>query len=178
MNGEIQIIVPWGQDGNLGKAYNRLMEDVHDWVCFLDHDILHLNPNWYHMCLRAIDAVGHRAGWITGVTNAIACAYQLCPNAPKSQDILQHMAFAKKLHNKNGDRLVMVDAQTKRQWFSGFMILTHKQAWKDSGGFQDGFLGVDNYYHAALARAGYNGYVMPGMYMYHTYRLKSRWNQL
>jgi GT2 family glycosyltransferase len=173
---EIQIIVPWGSDGNLGAAYNRLMENVKDWVCFLDHDILHLNPNWYHMCKAAIKSVGHTAGWITGVTNAIACPDQLRMDAPKGGDIYTHMHFAKHCYKEHGDKLTLIDTDTMPLEFSGFMILTHKEAWEAAGGFDDGFLGVDNYYFRKLIKNDYKAYVMPGLYMYHLYGGKKQWD--
>ena len=173
---EIKIIVPWGEGPDLGKHYNRLMENVNDWVCFLDHDILQLNPNWYNIIKSAVRRVGHGAGWITGMTNAIACIHQLDVKAPKNQNIESHMKRAKQRHNKFGDRLDLIDPSSVQLPFSGFMILTHKKAWQAAGGFAPGFLGVDNEYWRAVVKAGYKTYVMPGLYMYHTYHLKSQWN--
>lgn len=173
---EIQIIVPWGQTDNLGSHYNRLMQNVDDWVCFIDHDILMLNPSWYHMCLNAIKKVGHTAGWITGVTNAIACPSQLDFSAPKNDDMTTHMRRAKQLYDKHGNKLEMMDPKTIRLEFSGFMILTHKEAWERTTGFCDGFLGVDNEYYRKITNLGYDTYVMPGLYMYHLYGTKKLWN--
>ena len=152
----IQVIIPWGPDKNLGATYNRLMETVDDWVCFLDHDILHVNPSWYHMCIAAASTLGHRAGWITGVTNRIACPYQRCSDAPKGDDIIEHMRYAKQRHNKHQANVHMIDPKNIQLPFSGFMILTHKKAWEDAQGFKDGFLGVDNDYHQKLITAGYS----------------------
>jgi GT2 family glycosyltransferase len=145
-----------------------------DWVCFLDHDILQLNPNWYHMCLSAIKSVGYSAGWITGMTNAIACSHQFKPHAPKNANILAHIDFAKKEYNSHSNKLIMMEDNVPLP-FSGFMILTHKKAWEKTGGFMDGFLGVDNDYYKKLEAAGYARYVMPGLYMYHIYGDKKRW---
>lgn len=175
---EIQIIIPWGQTNNLGAHYNRLMQKVDDWVCFLDHDILHLHPHWYHLCIDAVKRVGHRAGWLSGVTNAIACTKQLRQDAPKNDNIMAHMQFAKKLSTKYGNRLDLIDAKKIPLPFSGFMILTHKKAWEDAGGFEDGFLGVDNYYFNAITKKGYQAYVMPGVYMYHIYQKKKQWGNI
>jgi GT2 family glycosyltransferase len=172
---EIQVIVPWGADGNLGKAYNRSMKDVTDWVCFLDHDILHVNPQWYHICLAVAEQLGHQAGWITGVTNRIACPYQICADSPKTDDVMAHMRYAKKRYNKYSANAHMLDPKNIQLEFSGFMILTHKKAWEDAGGFCDGFLGVDNDYHRRIIRAGYKTYVLPGLYMYHIYGAKRQW---
>ena len=178
---EIEVIIPWGSNGNLGEAYNRLMRDcVKDWVCFIDHDILNLNPDWYHLICGAVKRVGHKAGWITGTTNAIACTNQLRTDAPKGHDIIEHMAFAKKVYKENGDRLIQIDPDDTTkvgclQLFSGFMIVTHKKAWEKVGGFKNGFLGVDNEYCKSLKNNGFDLYTLPGLYMYHTYKIKSQW---
>jgi hypothetical protein len=37
-------------------------------------------------------------------------------------------------------------------------------------GFESGFLGVDNAYHAAVAKAGFTVHVLRGLYVYHWYR--------
>lgn len=170
---EVEVIIPWNADGNLGEAYNRAMSEAKDWVCFLDHDILNCNPKWYHMCLTAITKVGHTAGWITGKTNSIACRQQLSANAPKNDDIMAHMLYAKQLHSLYGNKLEQLPKNLSPP-LSGFMILTHREAWEKCGGFTSGFLGVDNNYYRALMRAGYSAYLMPGLYMYHIYRQKTR----
>jgi GT2 family glycosyltransferase len=173
---DIQIIIPWGQNKDLGAHYNRLMESVNDWVCFLDHDILMLNPNWYRMCLNAVDRLGHKAGWITGKTNAIACPYQLDQTAPKNNDIVDHMRHARLLYDKHQNKIELIDFNTISFYFSGFMILTHKRAWGEAGGFPEGgFLGTDNEYHKKLIQSKYESYVMPGLYMYHLYHTKRFW---
>lgn len=174
---EIQIIVPWGADKNLGATYNRLMLNVTDWVCFLDHDILNVNPSWYHILLSVTKHLGHDAGWITGVTNRIACPYQYCPDAPKGDDILDHMRYAKRRFTTHEANAYLIDPNAITLEFSGFMILTHRAAWEVAGGFCDGFLGVDNDYHKKLIAAEYRTYVLPGLYMYHIYGAKNQWQQ-
>lgn len=173
---EIQIIVPYGSNKNLGATYNRLMQDVSDWVCFLDHDILNVNPNWYKICTAAIETIGHDAGWITGVTNRIACPFQICYDAPKDDDIMAHMAYAKNRYSRHQANAHLIDKDNMLLELSGFMILTHKEAWEATGGFCDGFLGVDNDYHRKILAAGYNTYVLPGLYMYHIYGAKNEWD--
>jgi GT2 family glycosyltransferase len=175
---DCQLIVPWGIDGNLGAAYNRLMMTVEDWVCFLDHDILNLNPHWYQMILTAIERHGHTAGLITGVTNAIACPIQLCRDAPQDMDLQKHMAYAKQRYQTHGDTTKLVIPEKMPLPFSGFMFITHKDAWRKAGGFTDGFLGVDNRYHEAVIAAGFKTYVLPGLYVFHTYHFKRLWEQL
>lgn len=169
----IDIRIPYEPGKQLGSAYNRAMETVEDWVLFLDHDVLLLNPNWYNACLAAIETVGHDAGWITCVTNRIGCRRQKSVPPGDHDDIVKHLAYAKQLWNVHGNKLEQeIGTQSP---FSGFFILTHKKAWQDVGGFKDGFTTVDNDYHKRLHQAGYALYVMPGIYVYHVYTRKGLW---
>ena len=65
---------------------------------------------------------------------------------------------------------IIEDVSNTCEKFAGFFILTHKQAWKDAGGFKEGFLGVDFDYYYRLRRAGYKRYVMKDLYLFHSYK--------
>lgn len=177
----MDIRIPYFEDMQLGRAYNIAMETVNDWVLFVDHDLMiPLNPYYYNACKMAIHELGHRAGWITCKTNRIACASQLCREAPKTNDIFEHMRHAKQLWRKHGKAYIKQNEGGKANGapFSGFFMLTHKKAWQDVGGFKDGFLGVDNDYYKKLLEYGYDTYVLQGVYVYHLYGLKKKWNEL
>lgn len=154
------------------------MNLVDDWVIFQDHDVLQLNPSWYHIVLETIAILGHSAGIITGVTNLIACPMQFCSDAPKNLDLMEHMKYAKKRFQKYGGRFNIVVPEKMPLPFSGFFMVTHKEAWEKAGGFKDGFLGVDNLYHEAVINAGYRTYVLPGLYMFHIYYHKQNWDKI
>jgi len=179
----IDIRIPYMPDMKLGRAYNLAMRTVNDWVLFMDHDILQLNPHYYEVCLGVTKKIGHKAGWITGVTNRIACEPQWCRTAPQNDDVMAHMRFAKQQWVKYGPTLLLIGNKKsgmnyngkKFAGFSGFFMLTHKKAWEDVKGFKDGFLGVDNDYYEKLIKLGYETYLMPGIYVYHIYRQKTKW---
>ena len=171
----IDVRIPYEPGSHLGAAYNRAMETVKDWALFLDHDVLvRCNPQWYEICQQAIREVGHTAGFITCVTNRISplSTNQFMPASPDTDDIKTHLGIAKKLWDRAGLNLREIPLTTKP--FSGFFLLTHKKAWLDVGGFIDGFLGVDSDYSLKIERAGYKRYVIGGLYVYHTYRMKER----
>ncbi len=180
---EIDIRIPYAENMQLGKAYNIAMRSVDDWVLFVDHDILQLNPHYHEVCLGVIKQVGHEAGWITCMTNSIACEAQWDREAPRNNDVMNHMRYAKQLWKEHGPKLMQVGNkemtyQGKRfAGFSGFFMLTHKKAWEKVGGFKDGFLGVDNDYYEKLIKAEYKTYVMMGIYVYHLYKQKTQWGK-
>jgi GT2 family glycosyltransferase len=172
------IAIPYWPDKELGKSYNYHMRNFNgDWICFQDHDVLQVNPNWFKMCCAVVDRVGKEAGMITCVTNSIAQGLQLRTDAPIEPNVLKHMQFAKKVELEHGWKPVEVTGKPNNQ-FSGFFFITHKQAWLDAGGFRHGFLGVDNYYHGDIEHRGYKAYVIPGLYAYHMYRLKMQWQSI
>ncbi len=169
----IDVRIPYDFQGRVGTAYNREMQTVKDWVLFFDHDVfISTNPHWYDMCLDAIKQVGHEAGWITGVTNRIGCSAQKAETWGASIDLenddyLQHVKYARMLWEKHGNKLVSANNHE----FSGFFILTHKKAWNAVGGVADKMF-VDRQYSRAIVKAGYQQYVMPGLYFYHLHKKK------
>jgi len=166
---KIDVIVPY-EPGNIGKAYNQAMAKVDDWVLFLDSDILLLRPQWYEMCLDAIEQVGHKAGWISGVTNRTWCDDQKFTPQSAHDDIRGHIKYSNELYRQYGSQLIKPQSDKP---MSGFFILTHKEAWEKVNGFTENvFMGVDNDYHKRLVSAGYELYIMPGLYMYHLHQIK------
>lgn len=155
----------------LALAYNRAMASTAaEWVLFLDQDLFICNPHWYAMCLSAIDQVGHEAGWITCVCNRIGAPQQRCRPDPDTDDVMDHIAFARRLYEQFGHTTKPCPGS-----LSGFFILTSKTAWRAAGGFNErrpGMLGVDNDYSRSVRRAGFGLFLMPGLYFYHLYKKK------
>lgn len=168
MSKEIPIIIPWRPGKQLGECMNDHMQKVEDWVLFMDHDVLQLNPNWYYMCQGAIDKVGHSAGWITCITNAIGCHWQRYASNDFETDLKHHVNISKTVFKQKGSELIEPSNYAP---FSGFFILTHKQAWERVGGFNNGWM-VDNPYDKAIREKGFKRYVMTGLYCYHMYHGK------
>ena len=164
-----QIRIPFKPDKMLGAAYNEIAEAVIDWVLIIDHDVLIIPPNWYYMCLEAIDKVGYKAGWITCMTNKIGCPLQRAHNNP-TQDMNWHYDYAYDMYKKYRGQLE--DVTDINGWkFSGMFILTHRQALSDIGRIPDNkFIGVDNWIYDRMKEHGYRMYIMKDFYVYHSYR--------
>ena len=160
--------VPYSPDGDLGGAYNRFMQLLPEdgWACFLDHDAIWTTRHWYDQIARAITAVPN-AGAITAVTNRIGNARQLARRAPADHDMRKHRKFGMVQLVQHGEKLVDI---TNAEPMSGVVIILSKVAWRACGPLPSGLLGVDNYLHAALRRAGRRVFLMPGLFVYHWYR--------
>jgi len=168
----IPVFIPWCDHGRIGKAYNDLMENhVEDWVIFMDHDVLLVNPLWHDICMATIKKVGHQAGMISCFTNRIGCKFQKAPGIDtKSDDIRYHRDFARNLYRKNKGKIKDLTTAPGGR-YSGMFILTHKKAWAAAGGFNEstGFFNVDCKYYTSIKNAGYRIYRMDDLYVYHGY---------
>jgi GT2 family glycosyltransferase len=162
----IEVRVPFDPGRNLGGAYNEAMRTVQDWVLFLDDDVfLRTQPAWYDIAVHAIQKAPN-AGLLTCVTNRIGCPQQRCVDAPKGDDMAEHIEFARRRFAMFGYTVNELPHAKP----SGMLMLTSKRAWERCGGFQEGFLGVDNAYAQAIRNAGMKVYLMEGLYVYHAYK--------
>lgn len=161
---KIDIRIAYEPGAKIGQDYNRIMrETAHEWVLFLDHDVLLLHPSWYEVCQRAIREHPD-AGLLTCFTNNIACKHQKDPGAPRGHDVAHHRARARVLWEEHG----YACTENRRWLIGGFFMLTSKAAWRKADGFpEDGFFGVDNEYHHRIMKAGFKCYRMDGLYGYH-----------
>jgi len=157
---------------NLGRAYNAFMERLRpsDWCCFLDHDAMWTTVHWYRQLLTAIEE-NPKAGLFAAMTNRIGRKSQIAPGCPQGHDILEHMAFGREQHEQHGAAARDVTATSP---ISGVVMCVSQDVWKQTGGFKDGFFGVDNQFHRDVRRAGRRVYLMPGLYVYHVYRADGR----
>jgi GT2 family glycosyltransferase len=164
----IDVRIPWEPDRKLGLAFNRAMATVDDWALILDHDVYLCHPDWYRICQKAIEQIGHHAGVITCVTNAIGCPLQRAHH-DKIQDMNWHVDFAVSRYEQVGNRY---DDVTDSQYrLSGLFFLTRRRVWNQIGPIPDDkFIGLDNWYDSRCREAGFRTYVLPGLYVYHGYR--------
>lgn len=180
---QITVCTPYEPERKLALAYNRAMEQAStEWVLFLDWDLFNCNPYWYDMCQLAVKKVGHEAGWITCMTNRIGAPQQKYDDAPTSNDVLEHMDYAKNVFKRHSvltpdGRLLDTAVIRIPGALSGFFILTSKTAWRKCGGFDENrkrLVGVDNIYSRDVSRAGFRLFCIPGLYFYHVYHEKTK----
>lgn len=169
----IDVRIAYEPDRKLAFAYNRIMEEtVCEWVLFLDQDLFICNPHWYTMCLEAVNSYP-QAGIISAKTNRINNSYQLDKDAPRTDNILDHISYSNFLWKKYKNSII--ECKTN---FSGFFILTSKTAWKEAKGFDEsinkGLSKVDIFYSRKIKEKR-KLYLMEGLYFYHLY--KSKWKK-
>jgi GT2 family glycosyltransferase len=161
---KIDVRVPYEPEGKLGWDYNRVMSETdHDWVLFLDHDVLlALNPNWYHICQKVIEQE-RKVGVFTCKTNAHHSDTGQCDeSAPNTDCLFEHVLHAKEVWDENQYKCSDVNKT------SGFFMLVNKKAWKMAGGFPGvGMFKEDWNFTRAVKRAGYRLVLIEGLYVYH-----------
>lgn len=162
---QINVCIPYDPEADLGREYNRLMrESQREWVLFLDHDVLLLNPHWHHICQEAIDKFPDAGAFTAWTANTGSTAQKLAWAPPPGSSIEAHQKVARRLWEKRGYQLTDVTAQP----IAGFFLLTSVQAWRKAGGFPEGRLfGVDRKYQNCLTQAGLKIWRIDGLYVFH-----------
>ena len=166
----LSIAIPYASKFNIGRAYNMYMKQSQaEWVIFMDHDVLLVNPKWFEICRQAIIQHGDKCGLFTCYTNRIGCPLQQAPGVDnKSDDINYHRYFAKKLYNNNLGRVL--DLTKAKYFFSGMFIMTSRAAWEVTGGFKEGdFFHIDVDYCKKIRKCGLKTMLMQDLYVYHGY---------
>jgi hypothetical protein len=152
---------------NLGWAYNNFMELLpeNDWACFLDHDATFTTRYWYYQ-LEDIIKKHPAIGLYTCLTNRIGNSQQLVKGVDKeNHDIKYHRQLGKQLQDDYYDDVFSITNP-----LSGVVILISKKTWQATGGFANGFLGVDNDIHKKCLSNNIKVGLMGGVYVYHWYR--------
>jgi GT2 family glycosyltransferase len=160
---KIDVRIPFEPGCALGNEYNRIMrEATSEWVLLLDHDVLLLNPNWYTVCVKAIEQ-NPQAGLITAYCNNIGNKTQIARGAPLvTESVRKHREFARSVFDKNGFNTRVINDD-----IGGFFLLVKKEAWDKIGGFIDSFFHVDTDFARSIRTAGYDVVIMEGMYCLH-----------
>jgi glycosyltransferase involved in cell wall biosynthesis len=162
---KVNAYTPFSKNGDLGRSCNEIMErlDLDEWALFLDHDVTILDNSFWLLLQDAIDK-NPNAGAISCWTNHILNSGLVAPGCPDSQDLMQHIEFAKSIYEKYGKRTTDFG---HKYHLSGFCFATSKRAWLKAGNFMHGFGNVDIAYGDCLKRAGMKLVRMDGAYVYH-----------
>lgn len=162
---------PKSIDKNIGAVYNNFMNMItdDDWACFLDHDAMFTTIDWYKQLEEIVEGLSlsyPEAGLLTACTNRIGNIEQVIEGIePQNHDIYYHKKIGKQRQVEYGSSL-----RECQFLISGLVILISKKIWKQTSGFANGFLGVDNDIDKKIRELGYKSYIMDGVYCYHWYR--------
>ncbi|NCC30970.1 MAG: hypothetical protein EOM24_02975 [Chloroflexia bacterium] len=166
---KIDVRIAYEPGGKLGWDYNRIMEESqHDWVLLLDHDVLLLNPNWYHICQKATQLGG---SMVTCKTNARhPKTGQHDSKAPVTDVVDDHQIHAKSLWERFGMQTTQV------RLASGFFMLVYKPDWKLCGGFPGvKMFGEDWGFSERLVAKNKKILLLQGLYVYHMRKRVGTW---
>lgn len=173
---KIDVRIPYEPNGRLGEDYNRVMQEtVHDWVLFIDHDILlNTNPHWYHICQTVIKE-HPKTGMFTCRTNVHHKTAQYDPSSPQNNDSIDvHQDHARKIFDEIGYRCSRIGAP--RMHVSGFFMLISKSAWSSVGGFPGkGMFKEDWEFSKRLEKKGIPVMLIEGLYVYHMRKRMDSW---
>lgn len=169
---KVWIRIPYSTEKNLGRAYNHEMSMIPDGdaACFMDGDTMFLTHDYGHIIEQYANAFPNSV--LTCWTNRIhPLAKGQLRDDIRSSDINDHLDV------KQG----FTSATRLEGPISGFCLVVPKSVWKshrfaEVNTYRPGepnLLGVDNEWTNKIRNAGVPIYRMDGLYVWHTYRLKS-----
>lgn len=171
----IDVRIPYAINGRLADAYNMIMsEALTRWVLIVEHDVfLACNPDWYKICLHAVDNAPKGTGMITCVTSGSKERNERPQGADfqvQSSNICDHVDMALRCFKKHGTDLKI----SNTKYMAGFFMLVNKEAWrqvrfKDQG---KGVHKIDQDFCERLILKGYDIAVLPGLYVYHKKKVR------
>lgn len=165
----IYTFIPFALDknnfGNSLNDYFKLLGDD-DWGAFITYDQMFLTPHWLQQCYNAIKNYPD-IGMFTCYTNRIGRPEQKIETDENNHDIRYHREIAERVRNEKGDSVKIWNSGMK---LSGHFVLLKKSIWKEVGGFENGFMGVDNDMHNKLIKRKIPVGIIEGLYVYHWYR--------
>lgn len=154
--------------GDIGKGINDTIRCLPDdaWVCLRDIDTMFLlpqQPSWLEEIVASTkyDVLGARC-------NRLGDKHQLWgENISDVDSITHHMAIARLACRAHGQNVVAVSDQNI---LAGFFLLFKKSVW-EAIPFEERSIQFDILWNNKLIEAGYKRGLIPGMYLWHTYRL-------
>jgi len=163
---------PKEKKANLGWAYNNFMSKLadDDWALFLDHDATFTVKQWYPQMEEIIER-NPEFGAFTSLMNRVGNQFHVPQGVDKNNhDILYHRNIGKQLYEQNMYNVIDMPHNNFTTLLSGVLILVSKKTWEKIGGFEEGFLGVDNCFHLDCLYNDIRVGLMTGVYLYHFYR--------
>lgn len=165
----VHDIIPFAQDKNLGRAYNKAMALIPegDWACIRDADTLFLTSdagNIIHEYATRFPAAGILTCWTNRISTLSDQLYGGAIN--EDSDIRNHIVIAEKQKNH------LYNIKPVERVISGFLMMISKDTWKDNNFVENRkCLVVDNIFSRRILEKGKQILIMDGLYIWHSYRL-------
>lgn len=161
----ISYISPYSSDRNIGKEYNRQVNDCQsEWICITDQDFCFLLPGTkkqiHEIALKGeFDLYGC-------MTNRVGLIHQLYGGVfSNDSDMRKHTEIAQKLHIEQYGV-----CEKTPYYIAGFLMLFRKEVWARLGGFAEKTHAFDRIFSSQIPKKA----IMKGVYGWHSYRLLSK----
>ena len=184
---KIDIRMLWEPGGNLGAEYNRCFkESPHDWLLFVDPDVLLLNPVYY-LVMQEVIRRNPDTGVFTCFANSIGGRWQKTPGKPAIEAPLMrhdgskrddsHLGFAQRWWDKFQYQCTELKPESYEDCPGGFLMLISRKTWDTVGGFTNG-MHVDRRFYWNCVVNKIPIMRIDGLYCYHARdrrAKKTRW---
>ena len=174
----IYFFTPYSFDKKLFEAYDlymNLISDPHDWVCFMDGDVLFLISDFGHQMQTYIDNY-QDAGLFTCYASRTSRPELKWKGADmENPSLIYHRTKAEQLYAAFHGQVVDLGELN----CLGYLMLMRKSTWLlireqvKEWTKEKSILGVDTRISKAIRKAGLKSYLMKGIYVLHYYRMKN-----
>lgn len=176
----IYYIIPYGIDGNYGKACNDYCKlfPEDSWIAVVDGDVAFLHDAWGKHFQALVDKYPD-AGLITTYASRIGNIEQCYQGKlSENRDLSYHRNIAIQLQNEK-----YLEVKELPTFISGHVMLFSKKTWTEVGGFPEeltergkmkfdkNIATVDNRFSSRIIKAGKKILLAEGIYVLHYYRL-------
>lgn len=166
----IHYISPFRCDKNIGLAINHAIEQLHgaafDWVVHLDQDAMFLRPDSKAQLEHILNNTDYDL--LGPLTNRLFQRYQLVPKMFDVYDIREHVKVADLHHTEYYGKVTRTP-----NILAAFCLCFRVQTWGKLGRFTENSLQFDSSFSTAAHKAKLKVGIMPGIYVFHGYRLHS-----
>lgn len=165
----IPVCTPYSSDKNLGRAYNRMIQQLTNFgfVCVIDYDVMFLTPDAISLIERYTHAFP-QTGVFTCYTNRLhpQSDGQLFAGVCSENDSIRHHIDLAEKARKD------FTVSEINHPIGGFLMVIRTKVWQEIK-FNENkkCLGVDNDFTKRVLDAGYKILRMNGVYVWHSYRL-------
>lgn len=175
-------VIHGGLRENFAEDCNAAMENSPaEWVILLNDDVfLACNPFWHDLVQKAIENAENigNPGLLSCVTSGRRPKQpQFTGIIRKNHNIEQNIESAKKFYYKHGSKVRKIGTGIGREWYriAHFFVVIKKEAWQEvkfDPNVGNGMDKVDYVFNIRLVEAGYDMFIMPGLFVYHKKRMR------
>lgn len=150
---------------NINNAIKQLTPSDEDWIVLRDLDVAFLTPDAGNLIHDAVEKYGKEYSLIGCMANRLGSTFQTSMGMFEEMNIAEHYGAAVSHKQRWLHEVIPF-----RQDIAGMFMLFSVKIWRKTGGFKNSIV-FDREFTKAVRMNGGKVGIMPGLYVFHAYRL-------